>query len=866
MKLAKQKGREYAKERMDSYKERTEKKAEIEAIAKNALVLNGWLKKNSKEEHIPEAMKPVVITLLNAIDFSSKRYLSGGEMTKTDLSLAKALADVRNMMSSGEVDRNTLYALYGPDMDEDMEKLVEAVDNYSRVMGDNEYVLNQMTSEELHKLNVLVRAIKASVSKMNQFHVAHTKKSVAHVAHEGMLERQGLGQAKLHSSNLGKGLSQMLNWGNATPFHAFKRLGSDAQLIFEALQDGWDKFSFNVSKVIDYADKVYKPEEVKKWSDEVKSFKFVFNGETQEVKMTTAQLMSLYCLQKREAAMNHITGGGIRLTDIKTKNGVISQPDGVVVPKTELKRIIDEFKQSNPRSVEVADALQKFMNEDCSEWGNEISMKRFGYKAFGEPNYFPIRSDENITGDGDPKEQEKSLYRLLNMSFTKALTEKANNRIVVDNIFDVFAQHTSEMAKYNALALPVLDAVRWFNYKEKGEKVKGHFKTIGVKQSIEKAFGNDGKNYVMTFLKDLNGADNVGRDRLAKGFMSNAKIASVGLNAKVVALQPTSYLRASAVIDPKYLAAGLAKKPKPSMAEKWCGMANWKALGFYDINIQRGVADLIKHDKSLKDKATEASMKGAELADKVTMGYLWNACEAEVKATRPDLEVGTDKYYEAVGKRMRDIIYQTQVVDSTMTRSHMMRSSDTMDKVLTNFSSEPTLAYNMLMDVYYDFALAKRKDGFKKAFFNKENGKRLARTMVAYTVTNAVTALLELGFEVFRDEDEDKDPEELMKMYLENLALNSSVLNKIPYIKDGISLLQGFSSSRMDTQWMQYFAYAAKGYAKLFSGEGNAYTTAKNTLKALSYGFGVPGYNLARDVVALWNETIGEAYPSMQIK
>lgn len=861
-KKAYEKNKEYTKQVMDSHKEKMEKKAKIESITQNAMVLNKWLVKNSKEEHIPDAMKPVVVNLLNAIDFSSKRYLNGGEMTRTDISLAKALSDVREMMG-GEVDGATLYALYGPDMDEDMRTLVEAVNNYARVVGDNEYVLNQMTAEELQKLHVIVRAVKASVTKMNQFHVAHTKKNIVHVSQEGMLERQRLGQVKLHSSKLGKGLSQMLNWGNVTPFFAFKKLGSDAQLIFEALQDGWDKFAFNISKVINYANKVYKPEEVKKWSKEVKSFKIVFNGETQEVKMSTAQIMSLYCLQKREQAKGHIMGGGIRITDIETKGGMISQSDGVILTETELNKVIGSL---TARQKEVADALQKFMNEDCAEWGNEISMARFGYKAFGEENYFPIRSDENITGDGDVKEKEKSLYRLLNMSFTKALTDKANNRIVVDNIFDVFAQHTSEMAKYNALALPVLDAVRWFNYNEKGEKVKGHFKNFGVKQSIEKAFGNDGKNYVMTFLEDLNGADNVGRDRLAKGFISNAKIASVGSNAKVVALQPTSYLRASAVIDPKYLAAGLAKKPNPSMAEKWCGMANWKALGFYDINIQRGVADLIKHDKSLKDKSTEASMKGAELADKVTMGYLWNACELEVKSTRKDLALGSDEYYTAIGKRLRDIIYQTQVVDSTMTRSHMMRSGDTWDKILTNFASEPTVSYNMLMDAYYDFELTKRKEGFKKAFFNKQNGKRLARTMVAYTVTNAVTALLELGFEVFRDDDEDKDAHELLEMYLENMALNQSVLNKIPYVKDCISLLQGFSSSRMDTQWIQYFAYAAKGYAKLFSGEGNAYTTAKNTLKALSYGFGVPGYNLARDVAALWNEIIGEAYPSMKIK
>jgi hypothetical protein len=120
-----------------------------------------------------------------------------------------------------------------------------------------------------------------------------------------------------------------------------------------------------------------------------------------------------------------------------------------------------------------------------------------------------------------------------------------------------------------------------------------------------------------------------------------------------------------------------------------------------------------------------------------------------------------------------------------------------------------------------------------------------------------------------------------MKMYLENVYLNISIVNKIPYAKEAISILQGFTSNRMDTQWMQYFSYAAKGWAKLFSGEGNAYKTLQNTIKGISYVFGVPIQNLTRDINALmdkmdilttdeledmFNETIGEAFPSLKTK
>jgi hypothetical protein len=507
------------------------------------------------------------------------------------------------------------------------------------------------------------------------------------------------------------------------------------------------------------------------------------------------------------------------------------------------------------------------MNKECSDWGNEISMKRFGYKAFGEENYFPIKSDENVTNNGEIKEKEKTLYRLLNMSFTKSLTPKANNRIVVDNIFDVFAQHTSEMAKYNALALPVLDAVRWFNYKEKGLKVDTHFDTYSIKQAMEKAYGKNAKKYVNTFLEDLNGADNVGRDSLAKGFFSNAKIASVAFNLKVAALQPTSYLRAGVVIDPKYLTK--AANPKNvkygiEQAKKYCGMAYWKSLGFYDTNIQRGVAELIKHDKSTKDKITDASMKGAEKMDEMTWGCLWNACEMMMKDTRHDLKVGTDEFYKEVGKKLREVIYATQVVDSTMTRSQMMRSPDGFDKILTNFASEPTLSYNMLMDVFFDWRMEARRTNKANAFA-KYKGKML-RVATAYTATNLVTALLETAFQAYRDDDEEEeDLAEYVATFIENFGSNMGITTKIPYVKDLISILQGFTSKRTDTQWMQNFVYAFKEWMKIFDGKGNVYKAVYRTTDIVSQLSGIPISNAMRELASAWNNTIGLAYPSLKL-
>ena len=896
--------KESGKQRLADYKDRVAKNAKIDKITKNALTLNQWLTKNSKDAHIPEVMKAPVAYLLSAIDFSSKQLLGmrGGiyanTPTKKDVSLSKALEQVHDMVqkiNSAQIGEDEITEIYGTFADfpmgfaDDIRDLSSKVNDIMRTVGDNAYVLNEMSLEQLEELDKILTIMKATVTKMNKFLAIRHAEGVAHMSQQSINYLDSLGKAK-ERGKAGSKIEKMLDWGNALPYYTFKRFGEGGQKVYEALQDGWDKFAFHISDIIKYAESTYTDKEVKEWEAVVKEFSILepatdkekaspnYTPKYQKIQMTVPQIMSLYCLQKREQAKGHLMGGGMRIADFevgKVQTKTVSQTEGVVLSESEIDTIINSLTD---RQKAVADALQNFMNTTCTDWGNEVSMLRFGFKAFGEENYFPIQSDKNNLAVNDETEQNNSLFRLLNMSFTKGTIKQANNRIVISDIFDVFAQHASDMAKYNALAMPVIDSFKWYNYKEKIKKGETQFTTKSLKESLESAFGKQAQNYIVTFLKDINGEQSAGRDVVGKGFATNAKLASVGFNMRVVALQPTSYVRASALIAPKYLTRAFAHKPKMQMAQKYCGIALWKSLGFYDINVQNSVTDLIKHNQTARDKVVEASMKGAEMADKVTWGYLWNACELEVRDKRKDLKVGSDEFYSAVANRLREVIYATQVVDSTMTRSHMMRSKDGWDKMATAFMSEPTLAYNMLQDCYMDWKLTERQTGSKQKAFSK-SGKKMARVFTAYAVTNMLSALVESGFDIFRDDEDEVTPEEFIELYLKNFASNMSILNKIPYAKEVTSLMQGYSSSRTDTQWMQYLTYTATGVGKLLEGEGNAYTTAKNAMRAFSYATGLPLYNVWRDSTALldetevltaeeleemFNETIAEIFPSLK--
>ena len=843
--------KEHGREMLSKYKENAERKTHIQRITANALTLNKWLTKNNKDYHIHEAMKGPVIKLLNALDFSSKRMMEEGLPTQRDISLAEAFSDVKSMLESAENMVPGLESLYGHDLSESIELLSEGA---FRLIGNNEYVINSMSNEELFHLDKLVRHVKKVVTDLNKFHTIQHENGAVHLANEFMEHGEKLGKLKKQHGTIAK----HLEFRNRTPYYFFKDLGSAGMKLFNAFQDGWDKLAFNAKKIIDYTEKTYTDKEVNQWSKETKTFKLTqFDGKERTIEMSVAQIMALHCVSKQADAQNHLLSGGMTLKRLDNKGRVIVDYENISLSLSDMQTILSSLTD---RQKEVADKLQEFMNKECSDWGNEISMARFGIKQFGIPDYFPIKvSEATVPTDNTKDIDNASLFRLLNMSFTKSRNLYADQSIEIGDIFDIFAQHASDMAKYNALALPVLDFNKFYSIHGRDDATN---KEYGVVNTLKSVFGDEANGYIRRFVRDINGSQNVSRDVLGNTFFKNAKVASVAANLRVVLLQPTAFFKASAVLDAKYLAKasayikvepfGMVKKLKKAIsdAEKHCGIVQWKALGYYDTDISKGLTEKIKHSDTIKDKIVEKSMKGAELADKVTFGTLWVACEFEIRDTRKDLKVGSEEFYNAIANRLREVIYATQVVDSTMTRSDMMRSSDRWDKVLTTFGSEPTIAYNMLLDMATQYKRDKQEFGKEEA--KKRNGKKIRKVVIAYVITNAVAALVESGFDIFRDDDdEEKDLEAFIKLYFKNFAYDMSIGNKLPYVKELYSLMQGYSSSRMDTQWASSLFKTYNDIKKHFDGKGNWEKTIKDLAKATSDFTGIPIYNIYRDGKAL---------------
>lgn len=858
-------------------------------IEQKAKRLSDWLLKNSDKEHIPEPLKLAVGEFLESIDFTSKRALDGGALTKKDIQrslrytdrMQKLLDSLRGQNEDGTSD----LGLYLDIPDGFLDEMQKHINTASAIISQNpgENVVNRMNGEQLQQLDRMLTILTRSIQNANKLKANAHFETARQAAQATVQELERLGQAK-GRTKVGDKVANFFNWENTTPYYAFQRFGEGGKAIFEALSAGWDQMAFNTKTVMRFTEQTYKPEEVKAWSKETHTLKLE-SGET--AKMTTAQMMAFYCLSKREQAIGHLLGGGMRVENIQNsgRKGNIKQAKPFLLTQEDIIKINGALTK---RQREVADKLQKYMTQQGSEWGNRVSMERFGYRAFTEENYFPIETMDSERDERGVPQKENDMFRLLNMSATKSLVYKANNALVVHDIFDVFANHMTDMAKYDALALPILDAMKWYNYRERQKLENGHVLTTTVQRSLEKAYGKDANKYFTTFIKDLNGVNEGGRgEGFAKKMLSNYKVAAVAANLRVALLQPTAYVRAVGVMDPKYLAKGLSAKSGYKEAEAHSGIALWKQMGFYDTNIGRGVRDQIKNSAGAKDWFVEKAMLGAEWMDRLTWGHLWNACKAEV---RDKQKLTGDALLKATAERFREVVYSTQVVDSTMTRSQAMRATGVYGAVSTAFMSEPTLSYNLLLKAYTDYTAELRATGDKKEAWRNASGK-IARALAAYLVSAAVSGLFESIVDACGDDDEYAT---WLEKYLSaligakykdgklsgvnplesNLFMDVDILSKLPILKDFVSLASGYSNGRMDTEWIKNLIDAYRIWdetikldiGKLdkptnvtYNGNMTLYGKIYKTLKAISQIAGLPANNTVRDVIMLWNTVAGAA-------
>ena len=856
-------------------RENADRKKYREQVERIAGKLGTMLESNSDKKHIPEALKGTVENVLKSIDLTSTTYLKTGEQTQKDAGFFASMSKLNDILS----DQNK--ALRGEEGSDGLDMYLDISDEVKQIMREfvnkareadiagASYTVNDMDAEELRNLSMILTNLDHAVRDMNELFVKSKYENVTALAGAVIRYLDNLGKGRTRSK-AGETVRQFLAWENLTPYYAFKRLGEGGETLFKGLRQGWDKLAYNAGDIIEFTNGLYTAKEARQWQKHINSFTL---EDGTKIQMTDAQIMAYHCLSKREQARLHIDGGGIRIADIDTKAGQVKQTDHV---RLSLKDMAMLERVLTDRQVEVADAMQKFMVEVCGEWGNEISMARYGYRAFTERNYFPIEVDDNDGKLVDPEVKSSDMWRLLNLSATKSTVPNAERALVIHDIFEVFTAHSADMAKYNALALPLLDLLKVVNYKDRIElDKKGAIKTKTTQKSLERAYGNIAKKYMTTFIKDMNGVHEGGTttaDRLTKRIISRYKAASVGANIRVAIQQPTAYVRAAMVLNPKYLAQGL-KPVKGSTEEmlKHSGIAAWKDLGFVSTDIGRGMRDQIMHTETLADELTEKSMTLAEWGDKITWSALWRAAKAEVSDTAG---LTGEELLKKTAERFEEIVYSTQVVDATMTRSHNMRNPGILAAMSTAYMAEPTLSYNIVLDAFSEWQRLKREGQNVKPAAEK-----MVRAIASYAASGAATLLAASLWDAFRDDDEYESfwqkytsalfGDRQTKWYQSNVMQELLIWNKIPVLKDIWAVAMGDSVERMDMQPIQNMWKAIQidweamqiMLGNVVPDEGKysqmtGYGKVMANLRGFAQISGLPLYNMTRDVIAIYNTAL----------
>ena len=871
-------------------------KAQYEAIkeAYSEEEIGGDKKSRSiAEEEIKEAEKRMNIAkgryemearaVENGIESSASAY------TNRDMTITKALENMRKAISNYSKEYQNLNEgkeaeykfLDLPEaFTETIDELVTNIEDsfakyaerdlYTDALADTP--LNRMNADQLKRLSEIITTIRTSVRQINTNLANARYESSKDMSNHTIDDMNELTERKKVNKAV-EAVNSIFNWKNSTPIMAFQKLGRGGKAVFEAMQNGWDKMARNSAEVIKYAEDTFNAKESNAWSKEVSEIE-LDSGKT--VQMTVAQKMSLYCLSKREQAKGHLLGGGIRISDIDGKRGTkITQTGNYVLTQADIDNIIDSLTD---RQIEVADKLQAFMNTVCAEWGNEISMKRFGYEQMTEDNYFPIESDKNnLKKIDETQDGRTSMFRLLNMSSLKPLTPNANNAIVIHDIFDVFADHASNMAKYNAMALPILDFIKWYNYSEKipvvdaSGKPTGQHETKSVRRALERAYGKDADSYLLNFIKDINAEHDGGRnDGIINKFMNLAKAASVGANLRVYALQITSLPRAAYVINSKYLAKGVAAHKKKGAAQENVGILQWKALGFFSTDIARNTRTMIKQDENWLAKARGWQMKPAELMDKVTANILYEAVKAEMADLHKNVKPGSDQYKRMVNDRVREIIYKTQVADSTMTRSELMRSKGAWP-MFTAFMSESTITVNMLNEGIQE-AIYKKRGGTLDENDIKP-GTKIYKATMCFIASGMFSAMVAAAFGAFRDDDEYETFKEKYLDALKNSAMdNLNVLSMLPLINEASDAIgaalkgEEYSFDTLAAQSLTSLVGTIKAVSEYAKGNRTFTNMFYNVLKTLSYSSGVGVYNAVRDVFSIYNTFFAPAFNAPKLQ
>ena len=823
-------------------------------ILRHTQKLSQKLLKPTDKQHIPEEMRFAVAGVLDSINLTSAYVIDPdtGKRKKGDegdpVKMTEKWLELKHAYETIQAEKAGLDNwVIDPDL----------MENLNELAGLGNVPIMKMSRKQLVTVWNTLRAVEASILNQDKAFGKARFSSISQAAADLRTENRGKREHRSLRGKLGEVGTDMM-----TPQAFFHRLGKTGDEIFRMLRNAQDEYITLLDGAQKKTEELLKDHKakVKQWEKETQTFQ-LHSGE--KLTLTTAQMMSLYELMKRPQAREHILLGGIR-----PENRAQGLRD--TTPAEPVKLDFGDCVQISLKLTEAqkdtADALQQYMAKDLAREGNRASLEVYGYEKFGEAHYFPIRTDRNQVARDNAKEAKAQ--SISGRGFTKGTLPKANNAVMLDSVFTVYANHVNDMLTYAAWLGPMENLKRLQNYVYRDEDGQ---RTGTTRAVIERVFGRTGNRYLDQLADDLDqGIPASNSGNVFERLTANYKVASVSANIRVFAQQPSTVLRALDQVSPGDFLLGLART-KPGTWKKvmkYAPIARWKDWGYFDIHTGRQVRNVLLNDDKATDRVKEALMAPAGTMDSLAWSGLWNALEAETRRKHRELEAGSTAFYQAVAARFNEVIDRTQVVDGVLQRSQFMRKPDSLSKMATAFMAEPTKTYNQFMGAVYDLQQAQKPKERVQAM------RRMGRSCFALTASIVVNAAVGQAFiDALRDDDDDEDYWEKYRQALTGLEGDEETLgeklkgiasgdlasdflpwNYIPFVKDVASILEGYTAKRMDMDSISKFIKAMTNAMKAMQGDG-ALTRKNAVITLLAEAGRLTGWpvaNIKRDIEAIY--------------
>lgn len=819
-------------------------------IARHTGAISRKLVNPTDKQHIPEELRVVVAALLRNINLeSANSYDENGRLRKN--------ADGDPTRRTLEADR--LKQIYDDILDNEGNMVVDPALTESGGLLDSLSALGgkriaDMNVTELETVWNTVRAIETTLTSYDRT-----------LANQKYARTSEWAESLMMGSMSRKRRNRKISLDMADPYTFFSAYGDGGMQVYRTLRNAQDREHVMLMDLRNAAKK-FLDADVYKNRFERHTFT---TGRGVELTLTSDQIMNLYNLARRgEQAMHHLTVGGIVQPEIKRNGKLKAIPrgnDNILLTEEDIKAIISVL---TPEQIKVANGLQKLASTKLAEWGNNASMQVYGYRKFKEEHYWPIKAAKDAVASSVEKDADNA-RSIKNMGSAKALTPNASNALDIGGAYDVFAQNASDMIKYATLLAPMEDINRLYNYRYRDSM--GNLTGKNVRQVLSGVYGDAAQSYWRNLMRDVqNGMVKSASSttRTVERIVGNTKGAAVGANLRVIIQQPTAYCRAAVVLEPENMTKGLTKGATAGngwdKARKWAAIAGIKDTSGFDQGSRYTISrEVYGSEGNVREWLNDKSMALAGKADAVTWGKIWNACEWQV-AANTNTEVGSDAYYRQVAELFTDVIDQTQVVDGVMQRTQIMRDSDALTRQATSFMGEPLKSLNVLMRAYDAWVYETNPHKRSKAL------KQLKRSVGALLVTDVVNALAQSIVDGLRDDDKDKNwAERILEAFTGysgdeknageavknvvlggNLISNINPVGRIPYLKDILSILQGYTVDRMDAAAADDIIRTSKTFIKGLGGDSKT-TTAYNLKQVMlmcSKVFGISVGNMGRDM------------------